>query len=533
MYWLQIMRGAELVAKFRLTAPRLVLGRAPDCDILLQNRGVSRHHAQLEARGEDWLIQDLGSLNGVYVNGARITGPYLIGPGDTVQLDVFQLALYRELELTTRSDGVFQATLEMAPPRPMSGLLSALVSFNGALLSAQGRDHRELLLCQLMTDGELRGRAALFLALSPGDPKVAPRLRGTPVIAHGELPEVSPALLRSALAGRGAVVSATRQIWHERDGDAGERDLGDVEMALAILVDETDDEIVALYVTLPDACETAEWRTLVTVAVTLFRQAEEVWSVRGAMEAQALLRSELERARELQMRLIARDFRAGRFDIAFGFVPCKGVGGDYIDALSMTDGRVLLVAMDVAGKGMDAALIASGLHTTVHIGATQWFSLVELITTLNRYLIATWDVLTSVTVSASVLDPRSGVVESINCGHPSPLVVGADRRVRELAAFETVPLGIMELDLATRTDRLRPGELLAYYSDGLSEQFNEVGEMLGTDGVAARLARALAEAGPRASAPELVQDLLRRMAEFRGHTSPGDDVSLLLALAGS
>ena len=57
--------------------------------------------------------------------------------------------------------------------------------------------------------------------------------------------------------------------------------------------------------------------------------------------------------------------------------------------------------------------------------------------------------------------------------------------------------------------------------------------MLGTDGVAARLARTLEEAGPRASAPELVQDLLRRMAEFRGHTSPGDDVSLLLALAGS
>lgn len=533
MHWLQIMRGTELIAKLRLTMPRLLLGRAPDCDILLQNRGVSRHHAQLEARADEWLVRDLGSLNGVFVNGARVPGERLLAPGDTVQIDVFDLTLHRELELSTRNDGVFQATLEMAPPRPMSGLLSTLVSFNGALLSAQDRSHRELLLCQLMTDGELRGRAAMLLTLDSSDPLAAPRLRGTPVVVHGELPEVSHALLRAALVGRGAVVSATRQVWLSREGNDGERDIGDFEMALAILVDETDDEVEALYVTLPDACETAEWRTLVTVAVTLFRQAEEVWSARDAMDAQALLRLELERARELQMRLIARDFRAGRFDFAFGFEPCKGVGGDYIDAISMTDGRVLLVAMDVAGKGMDAALIASGLHTTVHIGAMQWFSLVELITTLNRYLIATWDVLTSVTVAASVLDPRSGVVESINCGHPSPLVVGPGGRIRELAAFETVPLGIMEIDLATRTDRLRPGELLAFYSDGLSEQFNEADEMLGTEGVALHVARALAEAGPRTTAAELVQDLLRRMAVFRGHTSPGDDVSLLLALAGS
>lgn len=533
MYWLQIMRGTELVAKFRLVSPRMVLGRSADCDLLLQNSGVSRHHAELVQFGDEWIIRDLGSLNGVIVNGERISGEHLLAPGDTAQIDVFELALHRELRIPVIGDDIINATLEMAPPRPMSGLLSTLVSFNGALLSAQHRRHRELLLCQLMTDGELRGRAAMLLVLHPGDPHAAPRLRGTPVVVRGEVPAVSPALVRAVLAGQGAVLAATRQVRFDRDDGASAREIDDFEMTLAIPLDETDDELLILYVTLPDACGTAEWRTLVTMAVTLFRQSEEVWSARRAMEAQALLRSELDRAHELQLRLIPRDFRAGRIDIAFGFEPCKGVGGDYIDAISMTDGRVLLVAMDVAGKGMDAALIASGLHTTVHICAIQWFSLVELIATLNRYLIATWDVLTSVTVAASVLDPRSGVVETINCGHPSPLLVGSDGRVRELAAFETVPLGIMDLDLATRTDRLRPGELIAYYSDGLSEQFNERDEMLGAEGVAARLAEMRAQAAPRAAASTLVQDLLRRMAAFRGHASPGDDVSLLLALAGS
>jgi sigma-B regulation protein RsbU (phosphoserine phosphatase) len=197
----------------------------------------------------------------------------------------------------------------------------------------------------------------------------------------------------------------------------------------------------------------------------------------------------------------------------------------------MADGRVLLAAMDVAGKGMDAALIASGLHTTVHLCAALGLGLTEMVTTLNRYLIKTWDTVTSVTVAASILDPRTGVIESLNCSHPNPVIVGADGRVRELAAFETIPLGLIDFAIETRRDRLHPGELLAYYSDGLSELFDEADAMLGPDGVNRYLSEIR---GPRerVRAPALVDRLHRRLAGYRGAADPSDDVSFILALVG-
>ena len=142
-------------------------------------------------------------------------------------------------------------------------------------------------------------------------------------------------------------------------------------------------------------------------------------------------------------------------DVGVGFVPFKGVGGDYVDALPTADGRVLVTVMDVAGKGMDAALIASGLHTAVHMSVRLGLSLIDIVQTLNRHLIDTWFASTSVTVAAAILDPRTGKVEAINCGHPTPLVVTADGRTRELKCHEEVPLGLMEIELKVGQDRLQ------------------------------------------------------------------------------
>ena len=199
----------------------------------------------------------------------------------------------------------------------------------------------------------------------------------------------------------------------------------------------------------------------------------------------------------------------------------------------MADGRVLLVAMDVAGKGMDAAIVAGGLHTTVHICAAHGFALPEMIRTLNRYLMATWE--TSVTVAASILDPRTGAIESINCNHPNPLVVGPGGQTRELLTFETIPLGFTDFEIETRSDRLTPGELLAYYSDGLTELFDERDAMLGPEGVTQQLSELRAALGPRPDVPaiRLVTQLHQRLADFRGKASPSDDVSFILVLGRS
>jgi hypothetical protein len=63
-----------------------VLGRSRDCDIVLDDANVSRRHAEIRPSGASWIIVDLGSTNGVKVNGRRIDGPQSLRPGDGVEL---------------------------------------------------------------------------------------------------------------------------------------------------------------------------------------------------------------------------------------------------------------------------------------------------------------------------------------------------------------------------------------------------------------------------------------------------------------
>ncbi len=62
------------------------IGRSRDCEILLQDSGISRHHAAIRPSAEGWLLEDLGSTNGVLLNGRVVDGVVLLSPGDLLEL---------------------------------------------------------------------------------------------------------------------------------------------------------------------------------------------------------------------------------------------------------------------------------------------------------------------------------------------------------------------------------------------------------------------------------------------------------------
>ncbi len=69
-----------------LQAERLILGRAPECDVVIEGRLISRRHAAISRAGQGYILEDLGSHNGTAVNGQRIAGPWKLNDGDQIEL---------------------------------------------------------------------------------------------------------------------------------------------------------------------------------------------------------------------------------------------------------------------------------------------------------------------------------------------------------------------------------------------------------------------------------------------------------------
>ncbi len=91
---LLVQRGPSAGARFLLDTDRVTVGRHPDSDIFLDDISVSRRHSTF-ARGEQgYIVSDLGSLNGTYVNRDRIDGDVALTGGDEVQIGKYRLIYF-------------------------------------------------------------------------------------------------------------------------------------------------------------------------------------------------------------------------------------------------------------------------------------------------------------------------------------------------------------------------------------------------------------------------------------------------------
>jgi hypothetical protein len=85
--------GGRVGESFSVDGERMSIGRRPECDVFLDDITVSRDHAVLSHRGDEWYLDDCGSLNGTYVNRARIESQRL-QEGDELQIGKYKLTFH-------------------------------------------------------------------------------------------------------------------------------------------------------------------------------------------------------------------------------------------------------------------------------------------------------------------------------------------------------------------------------------------------------------------------------------------------------
>jgi pSer/pThr/pTyr-binding forkhead associated (FHA) protein len=82
--------GGRAGESFQTDAPRTLIGRSPECDVFLDDVTVSRRHAEIVREGDAYVIRDLGSLNGTFVNRHRIESSTL-ADDDEVQIGKYRM----------------------------------------------------------------------------------------------------------------------------------------------------------------------------------------------------------------------------------------------------------------------------------------------------------------------------------------------------------------------------------------------------------------------------------------------------------
>jgi sigma-B regulation protein RsbU (phosphoserine phosphatase) len=196
---------------------------------------------------------------------------------------------------------------------------------------------------------------------------------------------------------------------------------------------------------------------------------ENAWHFRETVEKKKI-EKELELAADIQRRLLPATLpTVTGYDVAANTRPARHVGGDYYDAIQSADGRIVYCVADVSGKGIAASLLMSNFQASLRALLSSGVPIAEVVTRMNNLMHASTAANKYVTAIFMDVDPESGHARVVNAGHNDGVILRADGTAERLKAGG-LAVGLMAGRTYAETEwQLARGDLVALYSDGVTE----------------------------------------------------------------
>ena len=210
------------------------------------------------------------------------------------------------------------------------------------------------------------------------------------------------------------------------------------------------------------------------------------------------------------------------FDLYGANLPSSEVGGDYYDFIPIVDNQIGIAIADVSGKGIPAALIMAAFRASLKAEIRNNYAIRTIMAKVNSLMHESIEAANYVTAFYGVLDSQKKIFTYCNGGHNPPLVLKAEG-THEYLTKGGVALGIFaDSTYKEKPYPLRGGDILVFYTDGVTEAGNEQGEEFGL----ARLLQLVEEnrALPAREIYEAVEGEVARFQNYRRH----DDFTLIV-----
>lgn len=525
MPYLDAMTGPAMGRRYSLDADQYILGRHPDCGIVLESGSVSRQHAKLVKNGIHYLLEDLKSRNGTFVNGRLIGEPTKLVDGDAIRICDIELAFHEEGQSSELTVGGNEGSalgimmVDDAEDEAPSRSVTAKLDVRGSQFGVQLNASPEAKLAAVLEIMKSLGKAVSldevlpkvldslfnifiqadrgFIILKDDRGQLTPRWVKTRRPDLEEMVRVSRTILREVMQTREAIISLDAGSDSRFEMSQSIADFRIRSMIVAPLLNSEGEPIGAIQIDTVQqkgGFENKDLEILVGVANQAGIAIENA-QLHEQVVAKKLVEQDLELAKQVQMAFLPKcSPQIPGYAFFQYYNPANQIGGDYFDYIELGNNRLAIVLADVVGHGVAAAMFMAKLSAETRFAFASIDDPCQAMATLNDRITAL-GAERFITMTAIILDYVSHKASIVIAGHMPPIMWTQKKSLEEpgtdiggppLGIMSDIPFDKVEVDIL-------PGESMTLYTDGIFEAPNAEGVQFSIERVRKQVAKSASD----------------------------------------